>query len=311
MIELPSVRVSSAEPWLAWPVVPERFSPPLAMIIRQLGVRTCGEVVALAEMGRRTPRSRGGINAATQARLAAELRSIVGKVSRAHPPKALPKRAVQKSRRARLLDPEEPADWQERHSPTVPVTVRILGLGRATDTRARRRKDDADLMLRLSVVQMACAEELREAYVAIVGEVSIRCANYEGSVRGGRPGAAAWLPLTDLTTQYRAWQIKCGRRRPRVNTGVVLDVICKGMSCRAIDAQRGRRAGYAAQEVRQALTIWDDVIHMRRASLLRLIASRPRRRSQPKVSARLRHGVARDENRSNACGIGTPACPPP
>lgn len=157
---------------------------------------------------------------------------------------------------------DEPADWQEAHSPTVEHTVRgdvrhgkdgtpkreVIGV-------ARRRKDDAELLMGLDAGQVQAAEELREAYFAIVGGVSVRGASYEARVDNQRSMYTGMSPDVDRTTHHFAWAVLCRERG--IDVDAVHEVICEGYGCRTVDRARGKRNGWAAEQVRLGLDRWD------------------------------------------------------
>lgn len=159
----------------------------------------------------------------------------------------------------------EPAQWQERHSPTVPVIIGING--RRTDSGARRRKLDAEFFMDLDNAQTQAAEELRDAYMAIVGDVAVKGANYGERVDRQHRGAGAVLAEVDRTTHHAAWVRLCRAQAKRVDVDAVHEVICEGYSCRTVDTARGRiRHGgkWAAGHVNRGLNLWHEARPRRR-----------------------------------------------
>lgn len=171
-----------------------------------------------------------------------------------------------KSKKAKKVKParrkSEPADWQEPHSPTVEFTARgdvrhdpvtgrpkreVLGL-------ARRRKDDAELVMGLDLAQIQAAEELRDAYFAVVGGVAVRGASYEQRVDNQRGMPTGVVPEADRTTHHFAWAEAC--RAAGIDVDAVHEVICEGYGCKTVDRARGRRKGWTATQVRQGLDLW-------------------------------------------------------
>jgi hypothetical protein len=166
--------------------------------------------------------------------------------------------------KAKAMKPRnDPAQWQERHSPTVPVIIGVNG--KRTDSGARRRKDDAELVMDLDNAQMQAAEELRDAYFAIVGEVAVKGSSYGERVDKQYRGGGE-LPESDHTTHHRAWVRMCGAEGRPVDVDAVHEVVCEGYSCRVVDMARGRmRDGkWSAGHVRRGLTLWGEARPRRR-----------------------------------------------
>ena len=162
----------------------------------------------------------------------------------------------------------EPAQWQERHSPTVPVIIGING--RRTDSGARRRKLDAEFFMDLDNAQTQAAEELRDAYMAIVGDVAVRGANYGERVDRQHRGAGAVLAEVDRTTHHAAWVRLCRAQRKPVDIDVVHEVICEGYTCRMVDVARGRvgsKGEWSGAHVRRGLDLWDKARPRRKKPL--------------------------------------------
>lgn len=158
----------------------------------------------------------------------------------------------------------EPTDWQERHSPTVPVIIGVNG--KQTETSVRRRREDAELVMGLNPAQMQAAEEMRDAYFAIVGEVAVKGASYGERVDKQYRGAGE-PPASDRTTHHATWVRLCRAQRKPIDVDAVHEVICEGYACRAVDTARGRagsKGEWSGGHVRRGLDLWDEARPRRR-----------------------------------------------
>lgn len=164
-------------------------------------------------------------------------------------------------------DRNDPADWQERHSPTVPVIIGVNG--KRTETSVRRRREDAELVMDLDPAQIQAAEELRDAYFAVIGDVAVRGAQYGERVDTTYRGADAKLPDSDRTTHHAAWAWLCKGQEKPIDVDAVHEVICEGYACRTVDRARGRagsKGEWSAGHVKRGLDLWDEARPRRRPS---------------------------------------------
>lgn len=158
---------------------------------------------------------------------------------------------------------QDPADWQERHSPTVPVIIGVNG--KRTETSVRRRREDAELVMDLRPSQIQAAEELRDAYFAVIGDVAVRGAQYGERVDPSYRGGGALMD-SDRTTHHLAWVRLCKAQRRPVDVDAVHEVICEGYTCRTVDHARGRssKGEWSGGHVKRGLDLWHDARPRRR-----------------------------------------------
>lgn len=154
-----------------------------------------------------------------------------------------------KRRRVAEASISEPEDWQENHSPTEPIMVRITAERRTELTRIRI--SEARLWERLTGFQQHAAGLLEAGFRLVVDGNTVRAASYERLGHQHRN-------LTDrdekLRSDYLGWVAEMQRLHQLVDP--VLDVIVFGKSCREVDRDRGRRKGWAADCVKGALWLY-------------------------------------------------------
>ena len=79
----------------------------------------------------------------------------------------------------------DPLDWQERHSPTEAVEVRVTGERRRVATR--RRKQDARVFDGLSSYHEQAMMDILAAFLYVIGGAGYRSFRYERIIPGARP----------------------------------------------------------------------------------------------------------------------------
>lgn len=148
----------------------------------------------------------------------------------------------------------EPADWQERHSPTEAVTVRITG-SRRQET-ARRRKSDARIFERLlHDDQQQAAVEINDAFNAITGHVGCRIMVYEPDYVPGTGDKGHRMDI--LRRTYMEWA-DIGDKG-KFSHAAALDIICYGKGLREVDSGRRKAHGFAKTNLVNALDVWCEV----------------------------------------------------
>lgn len=160
------------------------------------------------------------------------------------------KTRADKRRRLAEASISEPLDWQETHSPTEPVMVRVSAT-RAPMELTRIRISEARLWERLTGLQRHAAERLEMGFRLVVDGNTVRAASYE------RMGHQYFSPSERderLRSDYLRWADEMDRLHQPV--GPVLDILVFGRGCREIDRAGGKRNGWAADTVKDALFLY-------------------------------------------------------
>ena len=147
----------------------------------------------------------------------------------------------------------EPADWQERHSPTEAVMLHIDS--KRNRQAGRRRKADARMWEAMSPRQEAAAEAIAAAVALIAGEVGIRTQSFQRLGRGlSRPNDAKANHQATLVQRYHAWCARAGERE--FNVSDVLQILVHAESCHQQDRRTRRRNGTALAHLLEALEVY-------------------------------------------------------
>ncbi|KJS40370.1 MAG: hypothetical protein VR70_05890 [Rhodospirillaceae bacterium BRH_c57] len=148
----------------------------------------------------------------------------------------------------------EPADWQERHSPTdgVVVAMPIPGTVR-TEVHQCQRRRSARIMAELTDNQARAAQRIYEAFKAITLPVSSKIASYDPPT--GRGECAEWSAfIQDCVRDYKRWADACADRH--VDEVVVLAITVHGMSLEAAEQQARKRRGHARETLIAGLDLY-------------------------------------------------------
>lgn len=153
-------------------------------------------------------------------------------------------------RRVRLAEMKEPTDWQEEHSPTDNYEVRLTGQKKTTI--ARRRKSDARLWESMTGHQQDAATRIAWAFELITSGTSAKAQTYERSgIVGIRPPSRAQIEVVE---EYFQWAEAV--LHARLSHAAVVDILVMGESCRAVDAARSKRNGWAKTNLLDCLNIY-------------------------------------------------------
>lgn len=164
-----------------------------------------------------------------------------------------PKPARQRSRAPSPSAEREPADWQEAHSPTEAVIVRI-DRGR-TRQAGRRRKSDARMWEAMSPRQESAAEAIAAGFALVAGEIGVRTQAFQRLGRGlSAPDAARADRQAVLVHRYHDWARRSGERGLVVAD--VLQILAHGESCHQQDRRTHKRNGTALGHLLEALDLY-------------------------------------------------------
>jgi hypothetical protein len=144
----------------------------------------------------------------------------------------------------------EPCDWQEFHSPTEAIVIKLTGLRGVQ--KCKRRKSDARIWEKIE------AEKLEKAAIRIVrgfdyitNPVQIKGISLEMRVsEGGKKldDVEDWLSyLSRCADDYIAWGNRCIKLG--INVSAVMDILGYGMGARAVDNLRRKRHGWAMENL--------------------------------------------------------------
>lgn len=146
----------------------------------------------------------------------------------------------------------EPADWQERHSPTEAVNVRFDTAKRTTIEICRRRIVDARLWDAMRAEEQTAAERIYCGFVLISGPSLVKCVTLERV--DGKTANGAANGIRDLSDDYWDWAKTAQRERVRV--AEVLDILVFGKSCAQVDRERRQRKGVARGNLFDGLGVY-------------------------------------------------------
>ena len=149
----------------------------------------------------------------------------------------------QDQRRTRLAVRVEPEVWQEPHSPTAPVEVRLTGS--KVTTIARRRKSDARLWDAMSPHQQEAATAIARTFEQITAGSGAKAQTYD---RSGKSGYIA--PSTaQIEAQEDYWRWAKLVQVEKLSHAAVVDILILGDSCRMVDSSRHKRKGWAIENL--------------------------------------------------------------
>jgi hypothetical protein len=143
-------------------------------------------------------------------------------------------------------------EWQERHSPTQAVDIKIGG-GK-TRHSTQRRVTDARLWDALSDQQQDAALEISLAF-----EMMGRGLGYATSDWTKIPGGGGNIgdAHARLIGDYVAWTRLC--HAEKTSHSMIIDILVYGFSCRALDRDRRVRAGASKNNLLSGLTLYADM----------------------------------------------------
>lgn len=167
---------------------------------------------------------------------------------------------------ARLIeaDGREATDWQEGHSPTEAVLVRVSD--KRQKEQSRRRKQDARLF---DAIEAAGLERpaiwVIRGFEALTGPVSVRIASLEARVSGRgdreeRMARAAMLraeeigAIAKMKDAYVSWGAECTRRG--ISHAAIVDVLCFGKTPNQVDKDRRKWNGWAKDNMMRGLQLF-------------------------------------------------------
>lgn len=148
-------------------------------------------------------------------------------------------------------EPGSPHRFQERHSPTAPVKLR-LGAQR-TQESATRRLLDARLWEGLTNAQQDAAMEIAQAFHWLTGSQGYKKMNLL-RIPGARRPEDFSAAAADTSKTYFSWARLCGQQK--LSHAMTIDILAMGFSCREVDRTRRQRRGTARQNLALCLDLY-------------------------------------------------------
>lgn len=162
---------------------------------------------------------------------AREVTAQLGQLARAARRAALAEAAA-RAERLRAVEGREPAEWQERHSPTDPVEIRDPLRRHRLLARPRRRRRDADFWDRLAVDEAWAAERIARGFELTGGSLHARALRLpmaadgprEAPVDGQASAEDRAIGEARCLDMYRRWVRACrdGGTPPAAVLGVIV-----------------------------------------------------------------------------------------
>lgn len=144
-----------------------------------------------------------------------------------------------------------PHSTQEKHSPTVPVTMRVSA-GR-DDYACQRRLLDARLWDSLPQEAQDAATDIAYSYESLTKGMGAATSNW-ARVPGAHNPSAVANGYGRLSGNYMDWARAC--QKEGISHSMVIDVVCMGISCTALDRDRRVRKGTSRQNLYDGLMLY-------------------------------------------------------
>lgn len=148
-------------------------------------------------------------------------------------------------------DTTTPHAQQETTHPTTPVTVRVNA--ERSEYVCQRRLLDARLWDSLPSEAQDAAGEIAFAYEALTKGLGFATSNWQ-RVGGGRNPMAVANGFSRLSGTYMDWARACVTEH--ISHSMVIDVLCMGISCAALDRDRRVRSGTSRRNLQDGLMLY-------------------------------------------------------
>lgn len=143
----------------------------------------------------------------------------------------------------------QPHDWQEAHSPTEFVEVKISG--QRTTQLCRRRKTDARLIDSLSPHEQDAAGLIYAGFEVLTKGMGHKVQTFERRDPGRETQVERQQRLVD---NFWRWSIEA--QRERIQVSAVLDILAFGRGCREVETRRRKRNGWAKENLLSGLRLY-------------------------------------------------------
>lgn len=147
-----------------------------------------------------------------------------------------------------------PHDVQEKHSPTKAVAVRVTADRK--QEQSQRRIVDARLWEQMTPPQQDAALEIAAAFEMMGRGLGYVTSNW-ARIPGCRGPSSATEIHGRMINMYVAWAEACAKRK--ISHSMVLDVLCYGHSCRAVDRDRRLKNGSARENLMKGLALYCEL----------------------------------------------------
>ena len=144
----------------------------------------------------------------------------------------------------------EPEAWQEMHSPTEEVTVKLDAT--RTVSSCRRRKADARLFDAMDGDQERAIVWLTAAFMSMFGPCSVKVQNLDAIRMTVGDGGQEFQ--IDAQAAYFAWARECYARS--ISHAAIVDILMDNKSSRDVDTRRKKRNGWATQNLIEGLDLF-------------------------------------------------------
>lgn len=151
-------------------------------------------------------------------------------------------------------DRKSPHDFQERHSPTESVTLRLTATKETV--KSQRRIVDARLWDAMSPSQQRAAVEIATAFETMGRGLGYVASDWQRIPGATGPSSAAEAHSRLINT-YIDWTRRCHGRK--VSHAMVIDILVFGFSCKALDRDRRVRAGAARENLLEGLSLYAEI----------------------------------------------------
>ncbi len=156
---------------------------------------------------------------------------------------------------------DTPHAVQERHSPTTPVKMRVSAA--REDYACQRRLLDARLWDSLPREAQDAAIDIAFSYEALTKGLGATTSNWSRVPGARNPGAVA-NAYGRLSGAYMDWARSC--QQEGISHSMIIDVLCLGISCGALDSDRRVRKGTSRQNLLDGLMLYARLRGWLRAS---------------------------------------------
>lgn len=157
-----------------------------------------------------------------------------------------------KRRKRKSSPPLTPHDYQEQHSPTRPVRLKISSLRQQTVTR--RRILDARLWDQLPSTQQEAALKINSGYYLMSKGRGFKISAPHLENTGGTAPGDETEHQMQLVQSYLNWAKSCQQKN--ISHAACIDILVFGKSCAAADKDRRKRKGWAKINLIEGLKLY-------------------------------------------------------
>lgn len=149
---------------------------------------------------------------------------------------------------------ETPHDYQERHSPTEGVALRLSSTKEVT--QSQRRIVDARLWDAMEPAHQRAATEIALAFETMGRGLGYIVTDWKRIPGAGGPASAAEMH-SRLINCYIDWTKRCHRQN--ISHSMIVDILVFGFSCKALDRDRRVKTGFSRENLMQGLVLYSEM----------------------------------------------------